>query len=180
MTEDSPFTPIEPPASEGPSFEERFTTLESSNNRLAADVRALTATLQIVNELQIEQRAAARRADETNQRIDAGKTDTDYRIMRTKRSIQVATFAMAILLPLVSIVVYLVLIDHVNDLLRENDADRRAACETRNRGVMADYERERQLAATERDPDLKKVHADSAAKIHSSIINCAKLYADKK
>jgi hypothetical protein len=151
------------------SFEERFTSLERSNLALAVDVRALTETLQIVNELQIEQRAAARRA-----------ADTDLRLARTRRSINVATIAMAILLPLISIIVYLVLIAHVNNLLNENDADRQAACNTRNQGTMADIARERRLAAFETNKELKKVHTDSADEISKSVIDCKKLYIDKR
>lgn len=162
------------------TFEERFSSLERSNVALAADVRALTETLQIVNELQIEQRAQARRAIETEERLDANKTDTDLRLARTRRSINVATVAMAILLPLVSIIVYLVLIDHVNDLLSENDTDRRAACDTRNQGTQADIARERRLAEFETNPELKKVHSDSADQIAKSLIDCDKLYIDKK
>lgn len=179
MSDDLQNAFTEPTPDGGASFEERFTTLEASNVSLAADIRALTTTLKVVNELQVEQRAQARRVEDTEKVVSSNKSETDERLARTRRSVNVATLAMAILLPVVSIIVYLVLIDHVNDLLDENSSDRRAACENRNAGTQADVDRERLLAQIEDDPMAKKIHSDSATEIAKSKIDCTELYRRK-
>lgn len=165
-----------PPVAEGPSFEERFATLEASNNSLANDIRALTATLQIVNELQIEQKAQARRQLEAETMAAVDKKATEVRLDGQRRAINVAAIAVAILLPLVSLVVYLFLLNHVNDLLDRNSSDRQAACEARNAGTQADVRREQLLADISDDPAERKIHQDSSDEIAESLIDCASLY----
>lgn len=160
------------------SMEERFASLEESNKALASDVRALTTTLQVVNELQIEQRSQSRRQTEMDAQLALTKQETEARLARTRRSVTVATLAMAVLLPVVSIIVYTVLIAHVNDLLDRNSADRRTACDQRNEGTMANVRRERLLASIETDEQARRIHTQSADEIESSLIDCDRLYTN--
>lgn len=165
--------------SESSSMEERFASLEQSNVALASDVRALTATLQIVNELQVEQRAQARRQMELDEAVAQTRHETDLRLRRTRRAVNVATLSVALLLPLVSIIVYLVLLDHVNDLLDRNSADRVAACQARNEGTMANVKRERLLASIANEEREARIHSQSADEIEKSLIDCGSVYGNK-
>lgn len=161
-------------------FDARFSSLEASNRLLAQDVRALTATIQIVSDLQIEQRKINERNAETERKVATVAKETDEKIAHNRQRATRTAVILAILLPIVSIVVYALLIDHVNELLNQQAHDRKAACLTRNAGTLADARREESLAAIEVNPTAKAIHEKSAAEIRGNVINCAKLYANVK
>lgn len=155
-------------------IETRFKDLEDSNARLAADVRALTSMLQVVNDLQIEQRAAQRRADATEKKVQAVESAANERIARTRQAVNIAAATLAVLLPVVSIIVYISLINHVNDLIDVQNRNAYTNCNIRNRGTMENADREGALAKLEDNPALKKIHTDSSVKLRGSLTDCSK------
>lgn len=158
-------------------FESRFGSLEESNRSLASDVRALTSTLKIVNDLQIEQREMARRNTERDHRVDSVEKDAAAKIARTRTALNLVGITLTVLLPLVSLVVYLSLIAHVNDLLNQQGRDRLAACLQRNSGTAAEVRREQQLADLQPAGSPERgIHQQSAQAIARTAINCQQIY----
>ncbi len=158
-------------------FESRFATLEESNRMLAADVRALTAALQVINQLQREQREAAERARRTDARVGEVEKEARLRAARTQRVVGFGTLTLAVLLPLVSLIVYASLIGHVNDLLNQQAEDRLAACKQRNIGTQVNVDRERELGLLEPAGSQRRaIHLESSKKLAATAINCDALY----
>lgn len=169
--EDLPAGPI---GSSGVSatFEQRFASLEESNRLLAADVRTLTATLQVVNDLQLEQAKQRRITDETAAKVAVVEIDTQERIKRTRRASLSIAFGLAILLPLVSTLVYLSLLQHVNDLLQAQKRSSYQSCLIRNQATEENASREEALARLDPAKVTRDLHAESARKLRGSMIDC--------
>lgn len=155
-----------------PEDEDRFASLEASNDLLTGHVKALTDAISIVNELQSEQQAMARRNEETRKMIEKRQAETEARIERNRVSSRLVGFAFAILLPVVSILVYATLLQHVNNLLEQQAKNRLTSCGIRNEGTLSNIRREQTLADLEQDPAVKHAHENSVAELKKSLVNC--------
>ncbi len=154
------------------SLEERFAALEASNTSLGADVQALTATLGILSEVQTEQREMARKNAEVSRRVRDVENEARERAARAQRVATRVAVAAAILLPLASLLVYYVLFSQLTGLLNQTRAERIKSCEARNSATMSNARREGRLAAVEPNPDVAKIHAESARELSAALVNC--------
>lgn len=154
------------------SLEERFASLEESTLTLSTDVKGLTAAIGIVNAIQTKQSAIERRAEEVRRAMDERNTEQEERIRRTRRATNLVGLTLAVLLPVASIIVYVVLLQHVNTLLDRQAQDRYASCVARNLGTEAGIRREQTLARLEKNDELKAAHTRSARELATSLINC--------
>lgn len=161
-----------PPGPTGPTFEERFASLEESNRALAADVRTLTSTLRVVNDLQKEQAEQRTRQDEADRKLISAKTEADERDARTRKIVGGVSLALAIVLPLVSMLVYFSLIQHVNELLQSQQMSFFKSCSIRNQATRDNIARELALADADKDKDVKQIHTASAQALSKSIVDC--------
>ena len=153
-------------------YDQQLRELDDSNRMLAADVKALADTISTVNALQIEQRRQQRENEETARRVTQVEKEADARIRRTRQTINLTTGALAVLLPLVSILVYLSLLNQVQGLLDQQARDRVTSCKQRNIGTQANIDRERKLASYTTDPRTAAAHTESANQLEKSIIDC--------
>jgi cell division protein ZapA (FtsZ GTPase activity inhibitor) len=152
----------------------RFAGLEAASRGLSADVTALNSTLLVVADLQRKQREQAARQQKTEQEIAAARQMNAERDARTRTATRAFATALAILIPLISILVYWSLIVHVNELLSTQSADRFTGCQVRNDATRENATRENALGQLESDPKLKALHLDSAAQLNRSLVNCDK------
>lgn len=159
---------------DGRTFEERFASLEDASRALSADVSALNLTLQVVAQLQIEQREQAARQAKTEEAIKAAKVESEMRDTRTRKVVNTVALTLAVLLPLVSILVYWSLIQHVNQLLQAQQTGLYSSCTVRNEATMANVLREKELAKTEPLPAIAKIHQDSAVALSKSVVDCTR------
>lgn len=153
-------------------FNQRFLSLEQSNRSLAADVRALTSTLTVVNELQERQRQTMKKQAEIDRSITQNERHAKEREKRSLRVVLGVGLALAVLLPLVSLIVYAGLLRHVNELLDQQQAVAYQSCIARNEGASNSADREATLARLEADPQVKALHANSAAALRKSLLDC--------
>ncbi len=154
-------------------FETRFASLEAASRSLSLDVRTLNETLQVVGALQKEQAETRRRQDEADRNLAIAKSEADARESRTRRTFGGVSLALAILLPVVSMVVYYSLIQHVDDLLAAQRANSFMSCTIRNEAAKANIQRELTLADLEDRAALKTVHRDSAQALRASLVDCS-------
>ncbi len=151
---------------------EQFRILDEGNRMLAGDVRGLTESLALLQQLQENQRETDRRAREAQANVNRVERESTERNARVRRSFTLATGAMAILLPLVSILVYASLIQHVDNLLSQQRRDRIASCQARNAGTLGNIAREEILAELDENPAVQKAHRDSVVALRASLIDC--------
>lgn len=154
------------------TIEERFASLEASNESLIGHVQALTKALEVVADLQTQQQALAARNEETRNFLEKRQAEAELRIDRARRSASLIGFGFAILLPLVSILVYATLIQHVNELLAQQAKSRLISCSIRNEGTMSNIRREQTLADLEKDPAVKHAHENSVIELRRSLVDC--------
>lgn len=155
------------------SFDERFASLEQASRSLSLDVQGLNKTLIIVAELQKEQQVQRRRQDEADALIIATKTEHDEREHRLRRTFGGVSLALTVLLPLASIIVYWVLIDHVSDLLDNQKKGFFNSCTVRNQATRDNITRETALSAADPNPATRKIHNESAEALRKSIVDCS-------
>ncbi len=154
-------------------FEDRFASLEEASRLLSRDVSALNTTLMVVADLQRAQAEQEERQRKTEQAIDSAKTASAARDARTRRSLATLALGLAILLPVASILMYLALIGRVNQMLIDQRKGFFTSCQTRNIASRQNAEREVILARLEKDPQIARVHTDSAAALRMSLIDCS-------
>lgn len=157
---------------ESDDFGQRFASLEAASRNLSLDVQSLDETLKIVNALQVEQKAQRERQDQADLNLAIAKDAADQRDMRTRRISVGVALALAIVLPIVSILIYGALIHHVSNLLTTQKAGFYASCMTRNQATLDNIKRERLLAEAETNPKVRKIHLDSAASLGRGLPNC--------
>lgn len=155
-----------------PDDDARFASLEASSDSLAGDVKALTQVLTVVADLQSEQQAQARRNEETRKFIEKQQHENERRIERARSSSKLIGLAFAVLLPIVSILVYATLLQHVNNLLDEQAKNRLVSCGIRNEATLSNIRREQTLADLEKDPAVKHAHENSVEELKRSLVNC--------
>jgi hypothetical protein len=155
-------------------LERRFATLEEASRNLSLDVQALTETLKVVSQLQVEQREQRRKQTELDEAIVQARRDAQERNARTRKTFLLGIGALAVILPLVSVLVYWSLLANVNQLLREQRATSYASCQTRNQSTADQAAREQALADAEKDQTLRVVHSRSAEQLRSGTVNCSK------
>ena len=173
------------PINPGNDVETQLRTLNASNKQLSIDVRALTDAVMLVQKLDAEQQEMKLKAAEAEKRIAEVDLVTQDKINRTRRAGIVAAAFAAVVIPVVSILVYLALINHVNQLLDEQreqaaalqeTANRNSftSCTTRNMAAVENAQREEELAKIETDPRVVRIHAESAAKLRTTLNDCSK------
>lgn len=155
------------------AIDAKFAALEEASRSLSADVQTLNSHLEVVNKLQTEQREISRRNEETQRHLNKVETEAVERSKRTQRVLRWVGWGMAVLIPLVSILVYWSTIAHVNDLLSQSRAERLRGCEIRNEATRAHQRREDALAAAESDPLKKRIHEESARELTRLTVDCA-------
>jgi hypothetical protein len=158
----------------------RFESLEVACLSLTDTVLALNETLIVVADLQREQREQARRQEKTEQEIVAARETSAARYARTRTATRWIALGMSVLIPVVSVIVYVSLLVYVQDLLRASNKDRFANCQLRNGSTVAGIRREMALADLEKDPAKKQVHLDSAAELTKTQIDCSVYKDDAK
>lgn len=157
----------------------RFSTLEGSNLSLAAEVQGLTKVLNVISDLQVEQRRIRETAEQAEREVKRVEREATARDHRARQVTSRWTLAAAVILPLVSIIIYVALLDHVNRLLNETDESRIRVCETVNSGTSANIQREQILASAETHSALRQAHERSVAALRRSIVNCAAIRQDQ-
>lgn len=157
-----------------PGFEARFASLEEASRNLSTDVIALNATLLVVAELQTEQREQGRRQEKAEQQIRMTRQLAEQREARTRSVLRLGGIVAGVLLPVVSILVYVSLIGHVNELLAQQRSAQYTNCGIRNQVPLLNAQREFLLAGLEKDPRLKAVHQESARQLTNSVVDCRK------
>lgn len=155
-------------------LESRFASLEDATRSLSGDVTALNSTLQIVAELQRKQREQALAQEQIAHDIETAKAASAARDARTRTATKMVGVSLGILIPVVSALVYLSLLLHVNDLLSQQSADRYAGCVTRNQATMENQRREQALGELEKNPDAKVLHLNSAKELGRALVDCEK------
>lgn len=151
---------------------ESFIKLGASNEALTARVADLTDTLKIVHAMQVRQTEMKEKQELVEAEVIAHKHESEERDRRTRRIFTFAGVALAVILPLVSILVYAALLNHVNDLLDQQKDGFYKTCLTRNQATNDNIRRESLLAKYETNPDIKAIHTDSAQQLTKSIIDC--------
>lgn len=154
--------------------EQRFAGLENASRVLSADVTALTNTLQVVADLQRQQRdhAAKQAATETEVRK---QKDLSLERDRRQRNALRATATMAIImLAAASFLVYFTMLRHVNGLLDQQKQDRYTGCLTRNEGTKENIRREEVLARIDDTAAKRELHSQSAQMLGKALIDCNK------
>jgi fatty acid desaturase len=155
-------------------LESRFTSLEDASRNLSADVRGLNATLLVVADLQTKQREQAARMEKAEAEARSAKqlaTDQDRRNLMIWRW---GALILAVVLSVISLLLYFLLTQHVNDLIDAQAQDRYQQCQLRNAGTVASYTREEALAKLESDPDIARLHSDSAKVLRRAVLQCRK------
>lgn len=155
-------------------LESRFASLEDASRNLSGDVTALNQTLLVVADLQRKQREQALRQEQTERELASAKKISEDRDARTRTATKLISVSLGILIPVVSVLVYLSLLLHVNDLLSQQTSDRYASCLTRNQATMENQRREKALGQLEDHPELKALHLNSAAELGRAIVDCEK------
>lgn len=155
------------------TFETRFASLEEASRSLSLEVISLSDALRIVAQIRQEQSAQRQRQDEADRALLEAKNAADVREARTRRVFGGVSLALAVLLPLVSILVYWALIQHVGDLLTAQKQGFAVSCQTRNQAVMDNARREQQLAEAETDARVKRIHEESAEALTKNIVDCS-------
>lgn len=165
--------------SELQELEARFATLETACLNLSTNVTALTDTLIIVADLQRQQREQAQRQEKTERELAAAQAISAARYLRTRTVTRWVALAMSVLIPVVSIIVYGSLLVYVKDLLHSQNKDRYANCLTRNKATTESIRREELLGRVDKDPEVRKVHLDSAEELAKSQLDCSQYKEDK-
>lgn len=179
----SPTESNQPSSPEGPlsreeseasanDIEERFASLDEASRSLSIDVAALNDTLRTVAALQVEQRAQRDRQAETDRKVAQTQHESSERDRRTRRALFSVGLGLAILLPLVSALVYASLLVHVNDLLAQQNAARFENCKTRNMATLENAKREEILGRLEDNLQLKQIHLNSATDLRKGLVDC--------
>ncbi len=161
-------------ATELPELESRFASLEQASRSLSADVTALNRTLEVINELQSEQREQKHRQEMAELEIARGKALAEARDRRARGVFRFVLTAMLIIVPAVSALVYWSLILHVNDLLNEQKRTTYNGCLLRNQVPVLNAEREEALTKVETDPAVAKIHSDSAKALREATVDCSR------
>ncbi len=151
---------------------ESMRQLDEGSRMLRDDVKGLTDTLHLLQDVQDKQRLAELENIKTRAKVTEIQRETQERGNRLRRSIGMVGLALAILLPLVSTLVYISLIEHVDNLLSQQRTDRIAACQARNAGTQGNIAREEQLAILDENPAVQKAHRDSVIALRGSLLNC--------
>lgn len=154
-------------------FENRFASLEQASKALSVDVQTMTAMLRVVGDLQKEQAEQRRRQDEADRALLEAKAATDAREARTRRTFGGVALTLSVILPLVSIMVYWSLIQHVDDLLAAQKASFYNSCQTRNEATRANAKREALLAEADKDKAVEQIHRDSVVALNKAIVDCS-------
>jgi hypothetical protein len=154
------------------SFETRFASLEDASRNLSADVQALNSTLLVVADLQSKQREQALRMEKTESDAREAKLAAEDQDRRVKNVGRAIALALAIILPLASILMYWGLTQHVNDLIADQQALRYEQCLQRNLATQANIDRELALAEMDKDSDVSKIHSDSAVSLRKGLVTC--------
>jgi hypothetical protein len=162
------------------SFEERFASLEEASRALSADVSALNLTLQVVAQLQTEQREQATRQAKTEESVKTAKVESELRDARTRQVVNMVALTLAVLLPLVSILVYWSLLNHVNSLIAQQQADRFASCTVRNAATLENVRRETELGKIEPNDTVRAIHVQSAQILQKGVIDCNRYKVNTK
>jgi hypothetical protein len=155
-------------------LERRFATLEDASRNLSLDVQALTETLKVVSQLQVEQREQRRKQNQLDADIIQARRDSVERNNRTRKTFLWGIGALAVILPLVSVLVYWALLSNVNQLLKEQRVNSFNSCSTRNQSTLDQAARERALADAEKDADLRAVHSRSAEQLRAATVDCSR------
>jgi hypothetical protein len=155
-------------------FESRFKSLEDASRALSSDVSALNETLIVVGELGRRQREQAEKIAAAEDQVISAKRIADARDARTRRVVNMVAVTLGVLLPVVSILVYLALIQHVNELLTEQYRTSYTSCTLRNQVNLDNAEREGKLASIEKDPEVARIHSSSAEQLRASLVDCSR------
>ncbi len=160
-------------------FEGRFASLEQASKALSLDVQTMTAMLRVVGDLQKEQAEQRRRQDEADRALLESQAATEARETRTRRTFGGVALTLSVILPLVSIMVYWSLIQHVDNLLAAQKASFYTSCMTRNEATRANARREALLAEADKDAAVEKIHRDSVDALNAAIVDCSAYLAKK-
>lgn len=171
---ENPAVPVDPIPDEADRFETRFAGLEAASRLLSADVQALTSSLMVVAELQRQQREQAIKQAEIEATVALQKEQVDEREVRTRKAFKNLGLALAIILPLISIGVYLSLLNHVNNMIDNNNKQAYASCSARNASQLQNAARERSLASYETNVHIKDIHLKSAYSQEHTLSNCSR------
>jgi hypothetical protein len=170
---DSVSTPMPGEAMGQVEMRESFDSLKEASDNLALNVEALNHTLQAVNALQIEQARQKEVQEQAEKDLETARIESEQRDARTRRTFTFVGLALAILLPLVSIIVYAALLKNVNDLLDDQKSGFYNTCLTRNQATVENIRREQQLAKFEDNAQLKAIHLQSAEELAKGKIDCS-------
>lgn len=157
---------------------ESFAILTETSRELVEHVQALTETLKVVNGLQQDMMHQRERQDSIDKEIALNRAASEDRDTRTRRTLTFAGVCMGILLPLVSILIYAALINHVNDLLDGQKKGFYTTCLTRNQATQDNITREKALADADKDAQVEAIHNESAQDLAKSIVDCTKYLKD--
>lgn len=160
-------------------LEERLASLEDASRLLSTEVTSLNSTLIIVADLQKQQRAQAERQTKTEAAIVATRQAAVERDRRTRNAVRAIVIGLSLILPIVAILVYASLVQHVNELLSNQKQDRYNSCLVRNSATAENVRRESVLAELEPNKDIKLVHQQSALILQKGLVNCSP-YKPKK
>jgi hypothetical protein len=152
---------------------ESFDALKEASDTLNLNVEALNHTLQAVNALQVEQARQKKVQEKAEQDLEAARIESEQRDARTRRTFTFVGLSLAVLLPLVSLLVYAALLNHVNDLLDQQQASRYSNCIARNQATTENIRRELELAKIGDDPKVMAIHRQSAEELAKGQVDCS-------
>jgi uncharacterized membrane protein len=158
-------------------LQSRFESLEVACLSLTTTVHALNETLIIVADLQRGQREQALRQEKTEVALATARDVAAARYARTRTVTRWIALGMSVLIPIVSVIVYVSLLVYVQDLLRSSNKDRYANCQLRNGTTEALVRREEALGRLEEDLARKAVHISTASELEQTKIDCS-VYKD--
>jgi hypothetical protein len=154
--------------------DQRFAGLENASRNLSADVTALNNTLQVVAELQRQQRDQAAKQAATDTEISKQKKASLERDRRQRNALRSTATAAILLLAAASFLVYFTMLNHVNGLLEQQKQDRYSGCLTRNEGTEENIRRELVLSRIDDTAAKRELHAQSAKMLGTALVDCNK------
>jgi hypothetical protein len=153
--------------------DQRFAGLENASRILSADVTALTNTLQVVADLQVQQREHTAKQAATETEVRKQKEMSLERDRRQRNALRATATAAIIVLAAASFLVYFTMLNHVNGLLDQQKQDRYASCLARNVGTKENIRREQVLSQIDDTAAKRQLHKESAVTLNKSLVDCA-------
>lgn len=144
----------------GETYDQQLSDLRDSSSQLSVDVNALTSTIAALGNIQ--------------QRQNEMELAMEHARDRQRNIFLKGALGLLGILFVVTIVVYLLLLNNVERLIDDNNKQAYASCTNRNRTQLENAERETKLAAIETNDVARQIHLDSAKQLRETLSDCAR------